>query len=162
MIRQLRWAVLAACWLSAPAWAAEAVPTNITADTMMLQQSKQTAVFTGHVVLLRKDFQLRSNRLVVHYDPKNNAELRAAEAYGHVRIDHGQTHGTSDEARYDQKQAHIILIGHAVLHEPGRTVRGERIVHDLKRHDTQVQQQPGGQVHLHLDGESKPASKDKP
>jgi len=162
MIRQLCWAVLATCCLSVPAWAAEAVPTNITADTMMLQQAKQTAVFTGHVVLLRKDFRLRSDRLVVHYDPKNNAQLRAAEAYGHVRIDHGQTHGTSDTARYNQEKANIILIGHAVLQEPGRTVRGERIVHDLEKHDTQVQQQPGGRVHLHLDGESKAAPKDKP
>ena len=164
MIRLLGWAVLAVCWLSGSAWAAEAVPTNITADTMMLQQAKQTAVFTGHVVLLRKDFQLHSDRLVVHYDPKNSAELRAAEAYGHVKIHHGQMHGTSDEARYSQQKANIILIGHAVLQEPGRTVHGERIVHDLKRHDTQVQPQGEGRVHLHLDGGSKtaPAPKGKP
>ena len=164
MIRQLRWVVLAACWLSGSAWAAEAVPTNITADTMMLQQAKQTAVFTGHAVLLRKDFQLHADRLVVHYDAKDNAELRAAEAYGHVKIHHGQMYGTSDEARYSQKDAHIILIGHAVLQEPGRTVHGERIVHDLRRHDTQVQPQGEGRVHLHLDGQSKkaPAPKGTP
>lgn len=164
MIRHLRWIALVACWLlSGPAWAAEATPTNITADTMMLEHAKHTAVFTGHVVLLRKDFQLHSDRLVVHYDPKNNAELRAAEAYGHVRIHHGQMYGTSDEAHYSQKKANIILIGHAVLQQPGRTVRGERIVHDLKRHDTEVEKQPGGRVHLHLDESKKaPAPKGKP
>jgi lipopolysaccharide transport protein LptA len=164
MIRFLCWAMLAACAWSGSVRAAEAVPTNITADTMMVQQAKQTAVFTGHAVLLRKDFQLHADRLVVHYDPKNNAELRAAEAYGHVRIHHGQMRGTSDEARYSQKKANIILIGHAVLQEPGRTVHGERIVHDLRKRSTEVQQQPGGQVHLHLDGEAKPspAPKEKP
>lgn len=164
MTRHLRWAVLAVCWLSGPVWAAEATPTNITADAMVLEHAKQTAVFTGHVVLLRKDFQLHADRLVAHYDAEHNAELRAAEAYGHVHIHHGKMTGTADQARYDQHKQHIILIGHAMLQQPGRTVHGERIVHDLRTQDTQVEQQPGGRVHLHLDGEPKkaPAKKDKP
>jgi lipopolysaccharide export system protein LptA len=157
MIRSVIAATLLICavLLSVPASAAEPVPTNITADTMMLEHAKQTAVFKGHVVLLRKDFRLYADRLVVHYDPKNNSQLRKAEAYGHVKIDHGQVHGTSDEARYDRKQGDIILIGNAVLQEPGRTVRGDRIVHDLRGRDTQVEPQVGGRVHLHLDGNDK-------
>jgi lipopolysaccharide export system protein LptA len=161
MIRHVIAATLLICavLLPASAQAAESLPTNITADTMMLEHAKQTAVFKGHVVLLRKDFRLYADRLVVHYDPKNNAQLRKAEAYGHVKIDQGQTNGTSDEARYDRKQGNIILIGNAVLREPGRTVRGERIVHDLRRHDTQVENQGGGRVHLHLDGNDKASAK---
>ena len=164
MIGRWRWMALAACWLSGRAWGAEAFPTNITADAMMLEHAKQTAVFTGHVVLLRKDFKLWADRLVVHYDAKQNNELRAAEAYGHVRIERGQTHGHSDKALYDQQQGKITLVGHAVLQEPGRTVRGERIVQDLRQKATKVEPQGKGRVHLHLDGGGKkaPATQGKP
>lgn len=140
-------------WLvgAAPAWAAEAPATTITADRMVVQQLKQTAVFEGQVVLRREQFELKCDRLVVHYDPKNAGQLRQAEAYGHVRIHHDQTSGTAKEARYDQQQGTVTLIGDAELMQPGRTVHGEKIVHDLKTRSTQVQQGDSGRVHLHID-----------
>lgn len=136
---------------AAPAWAAEVPPTVITADRMMVRQAKQTAVFEGQVVLHRQQFELRCDRLVVHYDPKDSGQLRQAEAYGHVRIRHDQTSGTAKEARYDQQKGIVTLIGDAELKEPGRTVRGAKIVHDLRKQATQVQQNGTGRVHLHLD-----------
>jgi lipopolysaccharide export system protein LptA len=136
---------------TAPAWAVEAPATTITADRMVVQQPKQTAVFEGQVVLRRERFELKCDRLVVHYDPKNSGQLRQAEAYGHVRIRHDQTTGTAKEARYDQRQGIVTLIGDAELMQPGRTVHGEKIVHDLRTRSTQVQQGGSGRVHLHID-----------
>ena len=147
--------LVAAClWqvVPVPAWAAESTsPTTITADSMMVRQMKQTAVFEGQVALHRESFELRCDRLVVHYDPKKSGELRQAEAYGHVRITHEQTSGTANEARYDQRQGIVTLIGNAELTEPGRTVHGERIVHDLIKRSTEVQQGETGRVRLHID-----------
>jgi len=146
--------LMASLWLLAPvsAWAAGA-PTTITADRMMVQQLKQTAVFEGKVALHREQFELTCDRLVVHYDPKKSGELRQAEAYGHVRIKHDQTSGSAREARYDQQAGVVTLIGDAELTEPGRTVRGERIVHNLRKQSTQVQQGDSGRVRLHIDSD---------
>lgn len=153
---------LAGLWLYTPlpAWAAGAPPTTITADRMMVRQLKQTAVFEGRVTLHREQFVLTCDRLVVHYDPKKSGELRQAEAYGHVKIRHEQTSGSAKEARYDQQAGVVTLIGDAELTEPGRTVHGERIVHNLRKQSTQVQQGGNGRVRLHIDsdkGTVKPA-----
>jgi lipopolysaccharide transport protein LptA len=147
--------LLAGLWLctSMPAWAAGTLPTTITADRMMVKQQKQTAVFEGSVVLHREQFMLTCDRLVVHYDPKKSGELRQAEAYGHVKIRHEKTSGSAKEARYDQQAGVVTLIGNAELTEPGRTVHGERIVHNLRKQSTQVQQGSNGRVQLHIDSD---------
>jgi lipopolysaccharide export system protein LptA len=161
--------LLAGMWLctAMPAWAADAPPTTITADRMMVRQLKQTAVFEGNVALHREQFVLTCDRLVVHYNPKKSGELRQAEAYGHVKIRHEQTSGSAKEARYDQQAGVVTLIGNAELTEPGRTVHAERIVHNLRKQSTQVKQGGSGRVRLHIDsdkgtGEPAPSGGGKP
>lgn len=134
---------------SLPAWAG---PLHIQAKRLEVLHGKQQAIFNGDVLLTRDDFQLRCDRLVAFYREKGG-ELERAEAFGHVRLQQGSKHGTSERAILDQRANTLTMIGNAVLVQPGGRIRGETIVHDLHERRTEVRPSKGGRVELHLESE---------
>ncbi len=135
-------ALLAALALPAPALAAEksasgkAAPMRIEADRMHLNHARRIAVFTGHVRLVRGDFQLDCDRLTARYRAAGGIET--ARAAGHVRIRQGEARGHAERALLDEQAGIVKLMDHAVLEQQGRRIEGDLIVHDMNAGDTQV------------------------
>lgn len=139
--------------------AGEAV--QIASQKLVVDHPNNRAEFAGQVMLKRSDFLLRCDRLVAHYREKAGGELMKAEAFGNIRMEHGDKRGKADEAVYQQYGGTLTLIGNAEMVEPGRTVRGEKIVHHLESARTEiVQGEEGGRVRLSIDSE-KSLSEDK-
>ncbi len=140
-MKRALFAAVALCAALVPAVAAAdapapAAPMRIEADAMHLAHARRTAVFTGHVRLVRGDFQLDCDRLVARYLASGGIETARAE--GHVRIRQGEARGRADRALLDEKAGVVKLMDHAVLEQTGRRIEGDLIVHDINAGETEV------------------------
>lgn len=145
-----------------PVLAYAADPVRIESERLEVIHQKNRAEFTGKVQLRRGDFELHCDRLVAYYKDQAGGELDRAEAFGNVTVSQGEKHGHGNEALYQQKGGILTLTGNAEMEEPGRTIRGETIVHLIESNHTEVKQsEAGGRVHLSIEPDEAPAAKDE-
>lgn len=134
-------------------------PANVSATTITVQsdhldiwENKQQALFTGHVHLVREDFELFCDKLRAFYiTGKEGSGIDHALATGHVRMIQGDKQGTSDSAVIDNRKQLVTLSGHAVMEQPGGRVTGETIVHNMITKTTEVTRGENGRVKLRID-----------
>ena len=131
------------------AHAAWAGPLTVQADHLDIWHSKQQALFTGKVHLIRDDFELFCDKLRAFYTEGGGIER--AEATGHVRMQQGDKRGHADKADLDNQRQILTLTGHAVMEQPGGHIEGETIIHDIQKKTTEVRQGKHERVKLRID-----------
>jgi len=125
---------------------------TVKSDHLDIWEAKQEALFSGHVHLVREDFELFCDSLRVYYrDSKHGGGIDHALATGHVRIIQGDKEGSSDSAIIDNRKQLVTLRGHAVMVQEGGRVEGESIVHNIASRTTEVTQGESGRVTLRID-----------
>jgi len=130
---------------SASAWAAGDI--QIESDSMRMDNQQQRATFIGHVFLTRDDFELHCDQLIVSYI--EHSIIRAV-ASGHVRMQQGVRHASSDNAVFEKVANRVTLTGHASVQDEQGVLQGYKIIHDISQGSTEVLQQKGKSVHLHI------------
>jgi len=131
------------------------LPNQSWAGTVQIEAGKMTVyhktnqvIFTKQVHLTREDFDMYCDRLVVYYTDK---DLDRAEAFGHIRLRHGEARGTADKAVLNQGDGTLTLSGNAVLEQGGNRIEGEQIVHDMNKDKTVVLPGKGGRTHMTIE-----------
>ncbi len=131
------------------------IPARLWAGVVHIESGKMTVyhktsqvIFTKRVHLVRDDFELFCDRLVVYYTDK---DLDRAEAFGNIRLHHGKASGTADKAVLNQAKNTLTLLGNAVLEQDGNRVEGERITHDMTKDKTVVLPAKGGRTHMTIE-----------
>ncbi len=143
---------LVACILfgSVAAWAQSALsssgfdtdkPIEILADSLEVQQEKQTATFEGNVQVLQGDMRLKAARLVVYYagdkatksttDENNPPSIRKIDAFGDVFLSSPRETAKGDKGVYDVVNKRIELAGNVVLTQGKNILRGQNMTLDL-------------------------------
>jgi len=131
------------------------IPARLWAATISIEAVKMTiyhktnrVIFTQKVHLIREDFELYCDRMVVYYTDK---DIDHAEAFGHVRLHHGKARGTSDKAVLNQSKNTLTLIGNAVLEQDSNRVTGDQIIHDMNTDKTVILPVKGGRTHMTIE-----------
>ena len=126
-------------------------PIDIVADVLEVDDQKKIAVFKGNVSATQGDFNLRAKELQVTYEeqkkdktkseqtassglvPGGGADITQIDAKGKVlvRTKENQT-STSDWAIFDVKKQLVTIGGNVVLSQGPNTIKGSRLVIDLK------------------------------
>jgi len=112
-------------------------PVTITSDELISDDTTETAEFIGNVKVVRGDYTLTADRLMVHYrrsdrpsSPKTvgRANIREIFAEGHVRIVSTELTATAERAAYDAKNRMLELSGEEVtVASGGGAVSGSKI-----------------------------------
>lgn len=141
--------VLAAalCFGVAPAGMAQSVltgvafdtsrPLEITADSLEVQQAKQTAVFEGNVQVVQGEIRMRANKLVVHYSDKKSGDsggptnISRIDASGKVFLSSPRETAEGDTGVYDVTNKRIDLKGNVVLTQGNNVLRGDKMTLNL-------------------------------
>lgn len=169
-------AVLARAERPAKPQASETVTTTVTSERMTVQNKERRAVFEGKVVLTKGDLVVRSDVMVVFYEPREQQQDGAApagakskgngeeqvsqmavskiEATGRVQIERKAGTATCRKAVFYQKEQKIVLTGDPVAWERGNRVSGDRITMFLDQDRTVVE--GGSKVTLEEAGGSGP------
>lgn len=138
--------------------ATEPVTTTVTSERMTVQNKERRAVFEGKVVLTKGDLVVRSDVMVVFYEPRDaetgkstptdserggqeevsQMAVSKIEATGRVKIEKKAGTATCRKAVFFQKEQKIVLTGDPVAWERGNRVTGDRIVMFLDQDRTVV------------------------
>jgi len=118
---------------------------QIEAGKMTLYHKKNQVVFLNQVHLTRQDFELYCDRLVAYYNEHN---LDHADAFGHIKLNHGKATGSADKAVLNQAKGIITLSGNAVMEQDGNHVEGAQIIHNMHSDQTTVLPKQGGRTHM--------------
>lgn len=147
------WSLIAGCCVLATA-AVESraqigggsVPIEITADTLVVEQKRKRATFSGTVDAVQGDLVLSADKLRVHY--RGNAEVGQAggsptsiqliEAFGNVLLSSPEETAQGDEGVYDVDTRTVTLEGRVVLTKDDNVIEGDRLEYDLNTGRSQV------------------------
>lgn len=112
-----------------------ALPIEIAADALEVQQEKQIAVFSGNVDAQQGNIKLRADRIWVHYQGDTDADAAQAiskiDAEGQVFFSSGAETAEGDQGTYDVDNGVITLTGEVVLTQGNNVIKGNRVVFDL-------------------------------
>jgi lipopolysaccharide export system protein LptA len=149
MIRRvLPLALLAMLWLP-PVIAQEAPtagqPINVTADSLVIEESKKEATFTGNVVIARPNLTVTANAVVVSYGSGID-DVESFDASGNVRIETPGQVATGDRAVFDPKTQILRLTGNVLVQNSAGTIGGAVLTVDLETNDTVFEAGDGQRV----------------
>ena len=112
-----------------------ALPIEIAADALEVQQDKQIAVFSGNVDAQQGSIKLRADRIWVHYqgDAAEDAAkaISKIDAEGKVFFSSGTETAEGDQGTYNVDNGVITLTGEVVLTQGNNVIKGNRVVFDL-------------------------------
>lgn len=124
-------------------------PIDIEADALEVNDQKKIATFSGNVSATQGDFNLRAKEIQVFYSadkkkpdtgenaaasgPGANSQITKINANGKVLVTTKDNQkATSDWAHFDVKTQLVTIGGNVVLSEGFNTIKGNRLVIDLK------------------------------
>ena len=133
--RSFAWLFVAAAGLLSP-WVAQAEkadkdkPMNVEADALRYEETRQTSVFTGNVVLTKGTIVMRGSKMDVRQDPQGNqygllVGTPAAPGFFRQKREGLEEwiEGEGDRIEYDSKAQTVLFTGRAVL----RRYRGTQL-----------------------------------
>ena len=159
-------------------------PISIDADKLDVFDKEGRAVFSGNVVAVQGETNMRCTEMEVFYESKRgekpgqtaaaggtgaapqpsgglaqDSNIRKILCKGPVRIKTAKQTATGDRAEFDRVANKVYLTGNATLADGPNVTRGERVVYDL---NTQVASIAGGRVRaLIVPGSDKDKEKPK-
>ncbi len=130
----------------------EKVPTRITSENMTYSGKDRQVIFEKEVHAVREDFELWSDKLIVHLsqDPgkENNgekgflsdedSEVERITALGSVRIKSGERRGNCTKLVYETQTEIITMTGDPVLIQKENRISGEKIVINVRKDTSEV------------------------
>ena len=142
--RGARWqwpriALLACCALATAAGHAERAdrdkPVNLEADQVTVDDNKQTATFTGKVILTQGTLVIRGDRMVVQQDADG---FKYGVAYGNLASFRQKREGYdeyidgyAERIEYDSKAEKLQMFNRAYLKKANDDVRGNYISYEI-------------------------------
>lgn len=118
---------------------------DIEADSMEIQDEKNTAIFTGNVKAVRDKSTLYADKMVVHYkkvrneDGSEKTEVTDFVATGNVRIVDPDQTITGNKARMDVKKDLLWVTGNVTVKTSTSTIYGTKLFTNRKTGITHIE-----------------------
>lgn len=113
-------------------------PIEINADALEVQQDKNIAVFSGHVVAIQDKMRLKSEKMTVYYrSPEGEKKDSQQDAIRKIEVEGSVFMTTPDETAsglrgvYDVENNRITLNDKVVLTKGRNTLKGDTLVYDM-------------------------------
>jgi lipopolysaccharide transport protein LptA len=104
--------------------------TDITSDSLVVNNKRHIAVFTGHVVAIKGKLKILSSILNVVYTKKNKIKMLIAT--GNVHIIKGNDNITGGKAVYYDKKRIAVITENPIAYEGKNKIAGKKIMINFK------------------------------
>jgi len=131
-------------WLAGNAAAQEKV--QISADTFVVVESSQEAVFTGNVVVNHPTVVVHADKVVATYGSGGTSDIKTFEATGHVRLTTSDQDATGDRAVFTPSDQLLRLTGNVMVVNAGGSVGAGELVVNLETKVSTFTSSKGGRV----------------
>lgn len=110
-----------------------ALPVEVTADQLSVDQQDGAAIFSGNVLVVQGDMRLSSNVMRVEYGPQGTSGTQISRllADGDVILINGKEAAEAREAIYTLADGHVVLIGDVLLTQGASVLSAQRMTIDL-------------------------------
>ncbi|WP_370313212.1 lipopolysaccharide transport periplasmic protein LptA [Sagittula sp.] len=106
-------------------------PVEVTADSLSVNQSDGTALYTGNVVIVQGDMRLAAPRVLVIYS-EERSEITRMEATGGVILVRGEEAAEGERADYNIDDGQIVMSGNVLVTQGDSAMTSERMVVNLE------------------------------
>lgn len=141
-MRFLAPALLIALALSTPASAQNQVafgglkgdptkPVEVTSDSLAVNQTDGTAIFTGNVLVIQGDMRLTAAELTVVYSAQDQKKIESLTATGGVTLTAGPDAAESQDAVYTVDSGQVVMTGNVLLTQGANIISGQKLTVDL-------------------------------
>lgn len=107
------------------------LPVEVTADSLQVNQTDGTAVFTGNVLAVQGEMRLTARAVRVEYAEGGGA-IGKLHASGGVTLVNATDAAEAAEAVYTLATGSVVMTGSVLLTQGQNAISGERLVLDLK------------------------------
>lgn len=107
-------------------------PVQLAADQIELQDKANRVNLSGDVVITQGDLTLRAPRTTIAYSDADKLEIQRLDATGGVTVTRGNESASGSVAVYDFIKRIITMSGNVALKRGTDTLRGGRLVIDLR------------------------------
>jgi len=110
------------------------LPVEVTADSLSVNQTDGTAIFTGNVVIIQGEMRLAAPRVLVVYAQATDAqEARIArlEATGGVTLISGPDAAEAERADYNIDDGEVVMRGNVLLTQGASALTSDLMTVDL-------------------------------
>ena len=104
---------------------------EVAADSLSVNQSDGSAVFTGNVVIGQGDMRLSAETVTVEYAEGGQNRIRSLHATGSVTLVSGADAAEAREAVYDVESGNVTLTGDVVMTQGRNALTGDKMVVNL-------------------------------
>ncbi|MBO9453604.1 lipopolysaccharide transport periplasmic protein LptA [Paracoccus sp. R12_1] len=111
---------------------------EVAADSLSVNQSDGSAVFTGNVVIGQGDMRLSAETVTVEYAEGGQNRIRSLHATGSVTLVSGADAAEAREAVYDVESGNVTLTGDVVMTQGRNALTGDKMVVNLVSGTAQV------------------------
>lgn len=105
-------------------------PVEVTADNLTVEQSSNTAVFTGNAKVVQGELVLSANSILVRYNAQQSA-IEQVEATTDVMFTNGTEVAEAQRGIYKVASGTLNLIGDVVLVQGPNAISGDALSLDL-------------------------------
>lgn len=117
-------------------------PVEVTSDELQVDQTANTAIFKGNVIVMQGDMRLSSNSVLVEYGPSEaggRSRIQKMTATGGVLMTSPSESAEAREAVYTVTERTLVMTGDVVVTQGPSVITGGRMVVYLDT-DTAVMQ----------------------
>lgn len=112
-------------------------PVEVSADSLSINQSDGTALYTGNVVIVQGDMRLAAPRVLVVY-AESAGRIDRLEATGGVVLVSGEEAAEARRADYDIDAGQVVMTGDVLLTQGPNALTSERMVVNLETGTAQM------------------------
>ena len=111
-----------------------ALPVEITADSLDVNQADGTATFAGNVLIGQGDMRLSAESVIVEYGESEDGKTQITRllASGGVTLVSADEAAEADEAVYDVVQGVVSLTGNVLVTQGPAAISGDQLVVNLE------------------------------
>lgn len=108
------------------------LPVEVTADTLSVNQTDGTAIFSGNVIVIQGAMRLSADRVEVIYGNADRSRIERLHASGRVTLVSGKDAAEAADAIYTIESGAVEMTGDVLLTQGANTIAGQKLVVDLK------------------------------
>jgi lipopolysaccharide export system protein LptA len=106
-------------------------PVEVTADSLSVNQTDGTAVFTGNVLIVQGTMRLQAAQVTVEYGNAERSKIDRLHATGGVTLVSDAEAAEAKEALYDVTAGTVVMTGDVLLTQGKNVMAGQKLSVDL-------------------------------
>lgn len=109
-----------------------ALPVEVTADQLSVNQEDGSATFSGNVVVGQGEMRLSAAEVRVEYAPEGRNRIERLHASGGVTLVSGAEAAEAQSAVYTIDSGEVVLSGEVLLTQGANTLAGQKLTVNLR------------------------------